>query len=265
MASALILRRDRNDALPPKKPRVVANRSVYLRGPDGWVFVRVSDKQILLLRDGVGLARYKSAFDRLLAYNRGVVINVVSTDPLHSHSYPDKWNEPGHIDTSDPDSLGGFGYRLGQEILNQTIEIPNTIICGSRGGQAILDPLLATAWRGNVICINAGILTANAPLPRESFFVFLTMGQDYLPTNDTVGYTIPQFQRLAEPGTQCVILHHDKSEHMTDCYAMKEMLRAAMKLITERPTNLWRLPFREWLKVFAVTAGDIRPTVVQYQ
>jgi len=184
--------------------------TVHVRNGRAWGPIEVPRTNVLVIADGSGYNANRHVYDRLRAL--GFKLDVVAAGSKHrSFAYPSGWSEPGYPDDTNPDDLGGFGHDVCEAI---ETTIPAIIICGSRGGQVPLGVVWRRCWRGPVVCINGGVLTANVPVPSQARLVCVTAGRDYFATQD-IKFTCSKFAALSSAaGATCTVIHLKKDKHM---------------------------------------------------
>jgi hypothetical protein len=221
-----------------------------------WIPTQTSIDKVLVINDGAGTTCNSEVYAWL---GRHHSLRHVAAGS-RSFSYPADWNEPGFVDATDQRTLGGFGREVGEDMSRH--ELPSVVVCGSRGGQAVLSPIIEHWWRGPVVCMNAGILTANVPIPSDCFFVFLTMGRDYFPTRD-LQYTSDKFHELAEAGSRCVVVHDPAGQHMPTSRRLAVLLPLALQMAHEQSLNLSSMSgrFGPGIQVYSLIAGDQQSTM----
>lgn len=185
----------------------------------GWVSVAAKRHDIMVIADGAGTTTNKAAYDELdKTYN----VKYVRAGSKRSLKYPVKWQYQVDVDTSNPDSLGGFAAEVGESIHDGDF-VPSLIVCGSRGGQVVLKALLQTFWRGPFVCLNGAVLTSNTILPAFGFPVLITQGFDNFPTYKTA-WTVKQFKELSEEGKKALVVHLPNEHHILSTEALKAVL-----------------------------------------
>jgi hypothetical protein len=204
-----------------------------------WESKGANKQDVLVIEDGAGTRANKKVYDVLSkTYN----VKFVRAGN-RSFKYPTSWDK-GTFGENKND-LSGFGHEIGRMILGDKFN-PSVVVCGSRGGQIAMNVLLRHYWRGPFVCINAGVLTSNTPIPHEAFGVFLTFGNDEFPTKK-LRYTIEKFNNLAPKGHRALVLRFRDVGHMPDTdtlfSVMEKCVQAAANRasVQELQSNMWPL------------------------
>jgi hypothetical protein len=163
--------------------------SIFLKIDKEWVKMPSNNNLVFVIRPGAGTFRNRKAYEKL--ESRYKVVYFAETGGQYDN-YPDNWENNANV-SSRGNHLGGI-VELLKKYIEQTNLIPGVIITGSRGGQVTLGKIWESLWRGPTIIINAGCLTTNTAIPKEVIPLFITMGNDYFKTVNTIEKILSKVQ-----------------------------------------------------------------------
>lgn len=165
--------------------------SIFLKIDKEWVKMPPTDNLVFVIRPGAGTFRNRKAYEKL--ESRYKVVYFAETGGQYDN-YPDNWENNANV-SSTGNHLGGI-VELLKKYIEQTNLIPAVIITGSRGGQVTVGKIWQGLLRGPTIIINAGCLTTNTAIPKEVSPLFITMGNDYFKTVNSIKKVLSKTQYI---------------------------------------------------------------------
>jgi hypothetical protein len=175
-----------------------------------WVEYPSNTNTIFVIKPGACTKYNELAYKTLESkYN---VVYFAESRGEYDH-YPDNWQINKNVDTHGK-HLGGIVQLMKKYIIEQQ-NYPYLIIVGSRGGQVTLGKIWETLWKGPSIIINAGCLTTYTQIPKEVIPIFITMGNDYFTTVNSIEKVETLFNSLIQtPNQKGMCIHLPKESHM---------------------------------------------------
>lgn len=201
--------------------------------PSCWLDIEPTPNLIFVIVPGAGTFKNKEAYQRLQKkYNLvyfGKTGNVFDV-------YPKNWEDNSLVTNKGP-HLGGI-FQYIRKYIDEHNQIPEAIICGSRGAQVTIGKIWEGLWRGPTIIINSGCLTTKTIIPEGVQPIFIGMGKDYFVSVNSPQKIVHLYKKLSQSKQQAYLLFMPEEQHMPNLNTyFKDLLLNILEYILHNKLN----------------------------